>query len=65
MDKTISKGDSITCSFFIPGSDSITADGEIMRVAEVSSCTFHWGVKFLNLQKDHKIAIEAFVKKKT
>jgi DNA-binding response OmpR family regulator len=65
VDRTISKGASISCSFFIPGSDSITVEGEIVRVSGVSPNTFHWGVKFLNLQKNHRSAIEAFVKKKT
>ena len=64
-DRTISKAALITCSFFIPGSDSISADGEIMRVREVAPSTFHWGIKFLNLSPEHKAAIKAFVKKKT
>ncbi len=65
VDRAISRGEKITCSFFIPGSDSISVDGEIMRVVDIAPNTFHWGVKFLNLRKDHKTAIEAFVKKKT
>ncbi|MCL4474609.1 MAG: response regulator [Nitrospirae bacterium] len=65
VDRAISRGAKITCSFFIPGSDSISVDGEIMRVVDIAPNTFHWGVKFLNLRKDHKTAIEAFVKKKT
>jgi hypothetical protein len=40
-------------------------DGEIVRVVAVSPAIFHWGVRFLNLQKDHRAAIEVFVKKKS
>jgi CheY-like chemotaxis protein len=65
VDKAASKGEIITCSFFIPGSDSITTDGEIMRIVEDPPGTFFWGVKFINLSSGHKTAIETFVKKKT
>jgi DNA-binding response OmpR family regulator len=64
VDRTISKAALVTCSFFIPGSDSISVDGEIVRVTEVSPQTFHWGIRFLNLGREHKPALEAFVKKK-
>lgn len=63
-DRTISKAALVTCSFFIPGSGSISVDGEVMRIREVSPNTFHWGIKFLNLSREHKTALEAFVKKK-
>ena len=65
VDKAAPGGEILTCSFFIPGSDSIAAHGEIMRMGEVSPGTYHWGVKFIDLLPDHKTAIEAFVKKKT
>jgi len=64
VDRTISKTALVSCSFFIPGSDSISVDGEVIRVTEVSPNTFHWGIKFLNLSREHKPALEAFVKKR-
>ncbi len=65
VDKAASKGEIITCSFFIPGSESVTVDGEIMRMVEISPGTCHWGVKFTNLRPDHRTAIDAYVKKKS
>jgi CheY-like chemotaxis protein len=64
-DRTLLKGDLITCSFFIPGSDSIAVECEVMRVDSISPEAFHCGVKFLGLSPDHKSAIEAFVRKQT
>ena len=64
VDRTISKAALVTCSFFIPGSDSISVNGEVVRITEVSPNTFHWGIRFLNLSREHKPALEAFVKKK-
>lgn len=64
-DRVLSKGDAVTCSFFIPGSNSITVDCEVMRVAKAGPDTFQYGVKFLALHPVHKRAIEEFVRKKT
>ncbi len=63
MDRTLSKGDHINCSFFIPGSESIMADCEVMRVAPSSQGISQCGVKFLDLSPDHKSAIDTFVRK--
>lgn len=65
VDKSAPKGETVTCSFFIPGSGSIEVHGEIMRTAEVSPGMHHWGVRFSDLRPGDRTAIETFVKKKT
>jgi CheY-like chemotaxis protein len=65
VDRAATKGEAVTCSFFIPGSGSIEVHGEIMRTAEVSPGMYHWGVRFTDLRPGDRTAIETFIKKKT
>ena len=64
-DKVISKGDKITCSFFIPRSQIITADCEVTRAVQVDHDLHRYGAKFLNLAPDQSAAINEFVRRKT
>ena len=64
-EKIIPKGAIVNCSFFVPGSERITVDCEVMRVTSVPPDLHHYGVKFLNLHQDHRTAVEAFVRRKT
>ncbi|HAM50861.1 MAG TPA: hypothetical protein DCP92_09300 [Nitrospiraceae bacterium] len=65
-DRAISKGDTITCSFFIPGSSNrVVVDCVVMRVMNIASNVYHYGAKFLNLDPGNKSAINEFVRKKT
>jgi CheY-like chemotaxis protein len=64
-DRALSKGDLITCSFFIPGSDGIEVDCEVMRAVSMSPGVSHCGARFLGLHPHHESAIEAFVRKQT
>ncbi len=63
MDRTLSKGELINCSFFVPGSENITVDCEVMRMVHASQGISQCGVKFLDLSRRDKSAIDAFVKK--
>ncbi len=63
-DKVISKGDIITCSFFIPRSQIITADCEVTRMAPVGRDLYRYGAKFLNLDPEQSAAISEFVRRK-
>lgn len=63
-EKPLAKGDVITCSFFIPDSDRIIADGEVKRKTKTDGGLYHYGVQFIGVSPEGKKAIEAFVKKK-
>ncbi len=63
-DRIIAKGEMITCSFFIPGSDNIVVDCEVMRAVKTFSGMYQYGLKFLELSSAHQSAIRDFVRKK-
>ncbi len=63
-DKAISRGDMITCSFFVPGSQMINADCEVTRVAQPAPGVYQYGARFIELPADSRKSIEAFVKRK-
>lgn len=60
-DKPLAKGDTVYCSFFLPNSERVIADGEIVRIVRKALRTFQYGVKFISLDRDCKAAIEAFI----
>jgi len=57
------EGDVITCSFFLPDSARITANGEIVRVVETKTepDSRLYGMKFIDLSTDSYSAVEEFV----
>jgi len=59
--KVLEKGDRITCTFFLPGSRQIVADGETMRALTLGEDCFHYGIRFLDLDPDTGMEIEKFV----
>lgn len=64
-DKPLQKGDSISCSFFLPGAEKVSADAEIVRIADNGGGSFHYGARFLDLQPHYKAAIDSFVKSRS
>ncbi len=48
-DGVLNKGDTITCSFFLPNSIRIVTDGEIVRIVEKEDGSRNYGVKFIDL----------------
>ncbi len=61
-DKPLAKGDTISCSFFLPNSERVAAEGEVVRVMRKAVKTFQYGVKFVNLHPDYMSAIDTFIK---
>lgn len=62
-ERALAKGDRISCSFYIPDEDRVLADCEVVRVDKKKEYTFHYGLKFLDLEKHYIEAIDRFVKK--
>lgn len=61
-DRVLEKDDRITCSFFLPKSERIIADAQVMRVDQNPDATFLCGVRFIDLGPGPQSAIEEFVK---
>ncbi len=64
-DKVLQKGDSISCSFFLPGAERISVDAEIVRIAQNGTSAFHYGGRFINLRSQYRSSIDSFVKSKS
>lgn len=60
-DRVLSKGDKIACSFFLPNSVSIVAEGEIVRIAEKENGSKEYGVKFIDLPSSTESQIALFI----
>lgn len=63
-DRVIFKGDMITCSFFVPRSQIVSADCEVMRVIKIAPDVYQYGARFVELPADAKTAIEDFVRRR-
>jgi len=61
----LSEGDTITCTFSLPGSSRVTANAEIVRVVESKRKKepHVYGVRFIDLSPESLSAIEAFFEK--
>jgi CheY-like chemotaxis protein len=61
----LAEGDTITCTFSLPGSSRITANAEIVRVVESKRKKepHMYGVEFVDLAGESLSAIESFVEK--
>ena len=64
-DKALEKGDILSCSFFLPGSECIVTEAEVMRAAKGSEHSHSYGVRFLSLSPAFKKAIEVFIEKRS
>ncbi|MHB8881663.1 MAG: PilZ domain-containing protein [Thermodesulfovibrionales bacterium] len=60
-EKVLRSGEHVTCSFFLPGSERIVTDSEVVRVIQNQDGTFQYGIKFLNLSHTSRAAIEDFI----
>jgi DNA-binding response OmpR family regulator len=65
-ERIIDRGDNIICSFFLPNSAHILTEAEIVRVIEKKAefDTYHYGIKFSDLNSNDKSAIEMYTKEK-
>ncbi len=64
-EKVLDKGDVLSCSFFLPGSECIVTEAEVMRAMKGGEQSNSFGVRFLNLRPASKKAIEAFIEKRS
>ena len=66
-EKVLEKGDHLMCSFFLPGSAQIKANGEIVRVMKQAGGAkiYEYGVRFSELATEARSAIEEFVERKS
>jgi CheY-like chemotaxis protein len=64
-DRLLSEGDTVTCSFYLPNSQHITSEAEVVRILDkvVEHDTNCYGIKFIDLGSGSSSAIEAFVEK--
>ncbi len=60
-EKPLEPGDCITCSFFLPGSQQIVVDGEVVRLEKKPDGLFHYGVRFIDLAPSFSEEIERFI----
>ena len=61
-DKTLAKGDVISCSFFLPDSERVNCEGEVARCI-LDHKMNEYGIRFFNLAPEAKQSIEKFVAK--
>lgn len=59
-DRKLSKGDRLSCSFFLPGYGHIACDGEIVRKMNSADMP-RYGIQFRNLDRECQDGIEAFI----
>jgi CheY-like chemotaxis protein len=64
-DKVLQKGDSISCSFFLPGAERVSADAEVVRIATNGTGPLHYGARFINLRSQYRASIDLFIKRKS
>ena len=64
-EQALEKGDIISCSFFLPNSDQILADGEIMRTIRAGHTSFQYGIRYINLNPRYRAEIEKFIKRRS
>ena len=60
-DKQLSRGDWLTCSFFLPGLRKIEVNGEVVRFLRMAANAYSYGIRFINLTSDHRLEIEKFI----
>ncbi|MDA8239048.1 MAG: response regulator [Nitrospiraceae bacterium] len=64
-EKVLEKGDVLSCSFFLPGSECIVTDAEVMRTVRGAENSMSYGVRFLDLRPSFKAAIATFIEKRS
>jgi DNA-binding response OmpR family regulator len=60
-DRHIKPGDQITCSFYLPGSSHITAEGEVVRIESLPEGKHKCGIRFVTLSPEYQHAVEQFI----
>lgn len=60
-DRPMQKGEQLACSFYLPGSAHITADGEIARAETLPDGKNQYGVRFTAISPEAVNEIEKFI----
>jgi len=61
-DKTLARGDVMSCSFFLPNTEKVNAEGEVVRVLRGNTSAYSYGVKFVDLDEESRSCITRFVR---
>lgn len=59
-ERPLNSGDQLNCSFFLPGSANITANGEIVRKVAANGKTAY-GVRFTDISPEQQRTIDRFI----
>jgi CheY-like chemotaxis protein len=59
-DKFLEKRDRISCSFFLPNSERITVEGEIVRIVQEGKA-YHYGIRYIDMSAQQRSAVDAFI----
>ena len=60
-DRPLRIGEQLTCSFFLPGSTQITADGEVARAETMPDGKHQYGIRFTGISPEQTGEIDKFV----
>lgn len=60
-DRSMQAGEQLSCSFYLPGSAHITADGEVARSETMPDGKHQYGIRFTEISPEHKSEIEKFI----
>lgn len=60
-DRLMQAGEQLSCSFYLPGSAHITADGEVARSETMPDGKHQYGIRFTEISPAHKNEIEKFI----
>jgi DNA-binding response OmpR family regulator len=60
-DRQLHIGDQLACSFYLPESAHITADGEVARTEQRADGRYEYGIRFVGISPEHTAEIERFI----
>jgi len=60
-DRSLNRGDQITCSFYLPGAAHITTEGEVARAEKTPEGKFNCGIRFIMISEEHRNEVEKFI----
>jgi len=60
-DRPLRSGEQLTCSFYLPGSTQITADGEVARTETMPDGKQQYGIRFTGISPEQTREIEKFI----
>jgi CheY-like chemotaxis protein len=60
-DKTLAKGDEISCSFYLPSTERVTVEGEVARVVRGERSAYSYGIRFIDTSPEVSRRILEFI----